>query len=60
MLISKWSPPEGGTGLGGNTAETLLPVTYITMRRGGGVGVSRVGELLFAKNKKKIFQIHYI
>ena len=38
MLISKWSPPEGGTGLGGNTAETLLPVTYITMRRGGGGG----------------------
>ena len=35
MSINK-SPPAGETGMGGNSAETLHPVTYTPMRRGGG------------------------
>ena len=46
MSINK-SPPAGETGMGGNSAETLHPVTYTPMRRGGGVGGSRDGGLLF-------------
>ena len=46
MSINKWSPPAGGTGMGGNSAETLHPVTYTPMR---GVGGSRDGGLLFAQ-----------
>ena len=38
--------------MGGNSSETLLPVTYAPMRgvRGGGGGGSRDGGLLFAQN----------
>ena len=50
MLINKWSPPAGGTGMGGNSWETLLPVTYTPMRGVGGGGSSRDGDLLFAQN----------
>ena len=46
MSINKWSPPAGGTGMGGNSAETLHPVTYTPMR---GVGGSRDEGLLFAQ-----------
>ena len=55
MSINKWSPPAGVTSMGGNSAETLLPVTYTPMR---GVGGSRDGGLLFAQ--KYIFFILYI
>ena len=41
--------------MGGNSAETLLPVTYTPMR---GIGGSRDGGLLFAQ--KYIFFILYI
>ena len=36
MSIIKWSPPVGGTGMGGNSAETLHPATYTPMRGVGG------------------------
>ena len=43
MLINKWSPPAGGTGMGGNSWETLLPVTYTLMRGVGGGGAAEMG-----------------
>ena len=36
MSVNKWSPPVGGTGMGGNSVETLLPVTHTPMRGLGG------------------------
>ena len=47
MLINKWSPPTGGTGMGGNSVESLLPVTCSPMR---GEGRSRDRGLLFGQN----------
>ena len=52
MLTIKGSIPAGGTGTGGNSAETLLPVTYTPMR---GVGGSRDGGFLFAQNYYFLF-----
>ena len=36
MSINKWSPPAGGTGMGGNSSETLLPVTRPIHSNEGG------------------------
>ena len=54
MLINKWSPPTGGTGMGGNSVESLLPVTCSPMR---GVGRSRdpIWSHLFGQNYNFLF-----
>ena len=51
-IINKWSSPAGGTGMGGNSAETLLPVNRHSNEEGRG---SRDGGLLFAQNYFSIY-----
>ena len=46
MSINEWSPPAGGTGMDGNSAETLLPVTYTSMK---GVGGAEMGASFLHK-----------
>ena len=41
--------------MGGNSAETLHPVTYTLMR---GVGGSRDGGLLFAQTSNSFYFLH--
>ena len=59
MSVNKWSPPVGGTSMGGNSVETLLPVTHTPMR---GLGGTEMGASYLHKIKKKYFlhQIHYL
>ena len=49
MSINKWSPPAGGTGMDGNSAETLHPITYTPMRGVGGVemGASYLHKFIY-------------
>ena len=59
MSINKWSLLADGTGMGGNFAESLLPVTYTLIMGAGG---SRDGGLQFAQNFNFLIfhRIHYL
>ena len=46
MPMNKWSPPAGGTGMGGNSAETLLPVANTPMG-GAEMGSSYLHRFIY-------------
>ena len=61
MSINKWSPPVGGTGMGQNSTQTLLPINLYTPMR--GVEGAEMGASYLHKITISIFdilKIHYL